>query len=124
MRGHILLVEPEQTASRHLAAVLAQAEFAVMTAASGPEALRLAYREPPDLIILELRLPGMDGIETLRQFHGRGITAKVMIHTAHGTPRHAREARALGAREFLGKPFDAHRLLRLIAEEVGERVAR
>jgi DNA-binding response OmpR family regulator len=122
MRGHILLVDPEPTASRQLAAVLAQAEFTVTTAASGPAALRLAHRAPPDLILLELALPGMDGMETLRQFRGRGITATVMIHTAHGTPEHARKARALGAREFLGKPFGADRLLRLIGEEIGERV--
>ena len=124
MRGNILLVESEEVTARPLAALLVQAEFTVRTAESGHEALRLAYREPPDLIILDLALPGMDGLETLRQLREHGVTAKVMIHTAQGTPQHAREAWALGAREFLGKPFDAHRLLRLVTEEVGERVMR
>ncbi len=122
MRGNILLVEPEEATARSLAAILTRAEFTVLTAETGHEALRLVHREPPDLIILDLELPGMDGLETLRQLREHGVTAKVMIHAAHGTPRHAREARALGAREFLGKPFDVHRLLCIVNGEVGERV--
>ena len=68
--------------------------------------------------------PWGDGLETLRQLREHGMTAKVMVHTTQGTPQHAREAWALGAREFLGKPFDAHRLLRIVKEEIGEVVMR
>jgi DNA-binding response OmpR family regulator len=124
MRGKILLVEPEEMTAQPLAAMLTRAEFTVLTAESGDEALRLVHRELPDLIILNLALPGMSGIETLRQLRECGVSAKVMIHTANGTPQNARESRALGVREFLGKPFDAHRLLRIVNEEVGEKVMR
>ena len=92
--------------------------FEVVAAGSGREALALVKRAPPDLIILDLRLPEMDGLETLRRIRERGATAKVVVLTAYGTVQHAREAMALGAREFLGKPFDLDRLLRIVAEEV------
>ena len=120
VRGKILVVDDEEDLCRLLTESLRLEGFQVAAATSGREALALVEQEPPDLIILDLAMPEMDGIETLRRIRERGVTAKVVILTAYGTAQRAREAMALGVREFLGKPFELDRLLRLVSEEMGE----
>ncbi len=115
-----MVVDDEEDLCRLLAESLRREGFQVAAATSGREALALVEQEPPDLIILDLAMPEMDGIETLRRIRERGVRAKVVILTAYGTAQRAREAMALGVREFLGKPFELDRFLRLVAEEVGE----
>lgn len=121
--ARILVVEDEEALSRLFVRRLAQEGFEVAGATSGPEGLALAERSAPDLIILDLCLPGMHGLEVLRRLRARGETAKVLILTGYGTAQWAREALALGATEFLGKPFDLDRLLAVVAEEVSAGVS-
>lgn len=116
MRRKIILVDDEVDLCRLLTKRLKQEGFQVAAVSSGREALALVEQEPPDLIILELALPGMGGFETLRRLRERAREVKVVVHTAHGTAQHVREAKALGVKEFLGKPFDQDRLLRLVAQ--------
>lgn len=124
VRGRILIVDNEEGFYRPLVRGLALEGFEVAAAGSGPEAMALAEREPPDLVILELALPGMDGFETLRRLREKVKNIKAVVLTAGGTPQHLREAKALGVQEFLGKPFDPARLVRLVAEEVEGREVR
>ena len=77
----------------------------VTTAGSGSDALAILECERPDLIIMELALHGMDGLEILRRMKKRGDAPPVVILTAYGTAERLREALQLGVREFLGKPF-------------------
>lgn len=116
VRGSVLVVDSDRAHCQLLTRSLAQRGFAVSAASSGPEALALVEQGPPDLIILELALPEMDGFETLRRLRERTGEIKVMMLTAGGTPQHLREAKVLGVREFLGKPFDLNRLLRLVTQ--------
>ena len=119
-RGTVLVVDDEEEICRLLAEILALGDFRVATAQNGREALRLVEQEPPDLIILDLVMPEMDGVETLRRIRAQGNTTRVVILTAQGTAQYAREAMALGVTEFLGKPFHLDRLLTLVAQEVGK----
>lgn len=114
------MVEDQRDLRELLATAFSLEGYPVSTAADGNHALALAQREVPDLIVLDLALPGMDGIETLRRIRERGGTPRVVILTAHGTPAHIREAMALGVREFVGKPFDLDHLLRVVADEMRE----
>ncbi|MBI3780398.1 MAG: response regulator, partial [candidate division NC10 bacterium] len=98
--------------------------FQVTTARSAREALALLEQEPRDLIVLDLDMPGMDGLESLRRIRERAWEVKVVILTAYGTAQRVREVMGLGVREFIGKPFDLDRLLRIVAEEVGGRLLR
>ena len=100
---------------------LGQEGFQVAAARSGREALALLEQEPPDLIVLDLFVPEMDGFEILKRLRERAREVKVVVLTAHGTAQRTREAMVLGVREFLGKPFDLNRLLKIVAEEVGGR---
>ena len=121
MRGAILVVDDDEKTCRLISESLRLEGFNVATATNGQDALLLLEREPPDLIILELALPEMDGIETLRHLRERAREVGVVILTAYGTVARAREAKALGVREFLGKPFDIGRLVRIVADEVEGR---
>ncbi|MBI4542709.1 MAG: response regulator [Gemmatimonadetes bacterium] len=117
-RGRLLVVEDQRDLRELLGPAFSAEGYAVSTAASGEEALALVRREMPDLIVLDLALPGMGGVETLRRIREGGGAPRVVILTAHGTPAHVREAMALGVREFIGKPFDLDRLLRVVADEM------
>ena len=113
-----MVVDDEEELRQLLTKILRQEGFQVAAARSGREALALVEQEPPDLIILDLVMPEMDGLETLKRLRERGVTAKVVILTAYGTAQQTREAMALDVREFIGKPFDLDRLIRIVAEEV------
>jgi DNA-binding NtrC family response regulator len=121
VRGTILVVDDGEKTCRLISESLRLEGFSVATARNGQDALRLVESEPPDLIILELALPEMDGIETLRQLRERAAEVGVVILTAYGTVARAREAKAMGVKEFLGKPFDMGRLVRIVADEVEGR---
>lgn len=113
------MVDDEEVLCRLFTENLQQAGFQVVGARSGHEALALLEQEPRDLIVLDLDMPEMDGLEILRRLRQQAEAVKVVVLTAHGTAQRVREAMALGVREFLGKPFDLNRLLSIIAEEVG-----
>ena len=115
-----MVVDDEEDLRRPILQSLVREGFEVDAAGSGPEALAIVEVKPPNLIILDLTLPGMDGIETLRRLRERVGEIKVVVITGRGTAQHVREALALGVREFLGKPFDLDRLLRIVVEEVVE----
>jgi len=119
VRGKILLVDDGEDLCRLFTESLGQEGFQVVAARSGHEALALVELEPPDLIVLDLVMQEMDGLEILRRLQKRAEAVKVVVLTAHGTAQRVRDAMALGVREFLGKPFDLNRLLRIVAEEAG-----
>ena len=124
MRGTILVAGEEEELCRLFTESLTLQGFKVVAARSGREALALVEQEPPDLIVLDLVMLEMDGLETLRRIRERAGDVKVVILTAYGTAQRAREAMALGVREFLGKPFALDRLLRIVVEEVEGRTLR
>lgn len=123
VRAKILVVDDEEDLRWLLTERLRREGFEVAAAGSGREALALVQQEAPDLIILDLVMPEMDGIQTLRQMREQGVTAKVVVLTAYGTAQQIREAMALGVREFIGKPFELDRLIRIVAEEAGANPA-
>lgn len=124
MRARILVVDDEEDLCRLFTERLRLEGFQVTTARSAREALALLEQEPRDLIVLDLDMPGMDGLESLRRIRERAWGVKVVVLTAYGTAQRVREVMALGVREFIGKPFDLDRLLRIVAEEVGGRLLR
>ena len=80
----------------------------VVEASSGPEAVEMAVREKPDVILLDVMMPGMDGPSTLSMLQSRPETASIPIIflTAKAMPREIERLVALGARGVLTKPFD------------------
>jgi DNA-binding response OmpR family regulator len=90
--------------------------YRVLTAPAGLKGLKLAEREKPDLIVLDLKMPGLSGLETLQRLRKRDKKTKVIIMTAYGTADFIRACSELGISDFISKPFDLKILLKVIEE--------
>ncbi len=106
----ILLVEDELSLRKFLAASLASADYGVDEAATGQQALRNAAQQPPDLVILDLGLPDMDGQEVLRQLR-EWLAAPVIVLSARDQEQQKIMALDNGADDYLTKPFSTQELL-------------
>jgi DNA-binding NtrC family response regulator len=84
--------------------------YAVNIKFSGEEALQFIEHEAADIVVLDYRLPRMDGLEVLRRLKENGRELEVIMLTAHGTAEGAAEAMQLGAFEYLNKPIDLDEL--------------
>jgi len=109
--AHVLIVDDEPNMRWVLQEALGKAGYHTHAAASGEEALALLAETPIDLIILDLKMKGMDGLATLRQIHARWPQLLVLILTAFGTVATAVEALQSGASDYLRKPFDLEEIL-------------
>lgn len=107
----ILLVEDEPSAARMLAKGLREQTFAVDVASDGEAALYRAFDNDYDLIILDVMLPGKDGIEVCRQLRTEGFKAPILMLTARDAVRDRITGLDAGADDYLIKPFDFHELL-------------
>ncbi len=110
MKKRILLVEDSPSLASVYESYLEQEGFLIVTVETGKEALIQISREPPDVILLDLKLPDMDGMKILQKVHEEQIPSSVIIITAHGSIDIAVNAMQYGAFDFLVKPFDAKRL--------------
>src|SRR5213082_2209203 len=90
-------------------------EFEVSTATSGEEGLKIIPRLNPDLVIMDVRMGGINGLETLRRLRQTDAKLPVIMMTAYGTSQTAIEAMKLGAYDYLLKPFDVPKLKQLVA---------
>jgi len=111
MAGARVLVVDDDAASRRLLEVRLRAmECRVSTAKDGQEALAAIERETPALMLVDLQMPRMGGMELLRTLRRNGVDAPVIVITAHGSIDTAVEAMKEGAYDFLPKPFDPKHL--------------
>ena len=109
----ILLVDDEKQFVDTLAERLAMRGFSARVAYDGPQALK-AVEEPTDVIVLDLRMPGMDGFEVLRSVKKSNPQVQVIILTGHGGDAEEQTAYRMGAYNFLKKPMDIDELLNSI----------
>ncbi|HVN31966.1 MAG TPA: sigma-54 dependent transcriptional regulator [Thermoanaerobaculaceae bacterium] len=109
--GNILVVDDERGILDQLAGILRDEGFAVATVATGEEALAAVSREIFDLVLLDVWLPGIDGIETLRQLRAAGHQLPVVLISGHATAELAVRAVKEGALDFLEKPLALERVL-------------
>jgi DNA-binding response OmpR family regulator len=110
MAKHILVVDDDTLLRRSLSLQLEQTGFRASTAASAEDALALAKRDPPDLILLDVGLPGMDGLEALRHFQ-RDSDVPVIFVTARRRELDTILGLELGADDYITKPFNPDVLL-------------
>ena len=107
----ILIVDDEKNYLLVLRAILEDEGYEVLTALSGQEALEIQKRSDLDLILTDMKMPGMDGIELLEQVKLNDPDLPVIMMTAHGTIDKAVEAMQKGAYTYILKPFDNERLI-------------
>jgi two-component system, OmpR family, phosphate regulon response regulator PhoB len=113
MSAHILVVDDEPDISALVAFHLARESYRVRTAADGTEAMRAVELEQPDLIVLDLMLPGMSGLEVLQELRRREETRHipVLLLTARREENDRIEGLRLGADDYLPKPFSPQELV-------------
>lgn len=114
----VLVVDDHAAARESVADVLRHGGYEVVCAASAAEALGRVEGESFHLMITDLQMPGMDGLELIRQVHARRVPIEIVMVTAHATIASAVEAMRFGAFDYLEKPFDVFQLERLAAQAI------
>jgi DNA-binding response OmpR family regulator len=122
-KGTVLVVDDEPTIVEIVGRYLERAGFEALQAMDGPEALRLADLHRPDLVVLDLMLPGLDGIEVMRRLHERpGKRVAVILLTARGEENDRLSGLRHGADDYVVKPFSPAELVARV-EAVMRRVS-
>jgi len=117
-KASILVVEDEAKMRRLLELQLGEEGFAVHSAADAEAGLQLLVREKPDLVVTDLRLPGMSGLEFLQAVKRVNAALPVVVMTAYGTVESAVEAMKDGASDYVTKPFSLAELVLVIRKEL------
>jgi two-component system nitrogen regulation response regulator GlnG len=112
--GRILVVDDEEGVRWALRKALDRAGYRVELTADGPAGLAAAAAPGVDLVLLDVRLPGQDGLEVLREIRRARPDLPVVMMTAYGTLQVAVEAMKLGAYDYIGKPFDTDEVLLVV----------
>ena len=120
--SNILIVDDEQSYRQLLSLVFESDGHSIRTATNGREALALLHEEPADVVISDVRMPDMDGIEMLSSVRESQPDLGVVLMTAFASVETAREAFKLGADDFIQKPFDVEEL-KLIVRKTLEKQA-
>src|SRR5271166_347197 len=111
----LLLIDDEADVQYSFRRIFDSPEIELTTAASGEEGLKIIPRLKPDLVIMDVRMAGITGLETLRRIRQIDSKLLVILMTAYGTTQTAIEAMKLGAYDYLIKPFDAPKLKEIVA---------
>jgi DNA-binding NtrC family response regulator len=114
MTAKILIVDDEPLLRKAFSSVLTSAGFSVIEAVDGKEALPILAREKADIVLLDLKMPGIGGIDVLKEIKNTFIDLPVIMITAHGDVSAAVNAMKIGASDFLLKPVDFDHLLIII----------
>jgi len=117
----ILVVDDEADMRRALKMVLSHNGYQVEEAPDGPTALRLLESGLMDLVLMDIRMPGMDGLQTLRRLRETHKTIPVIMVTGYGSEEAARESLQFGANHYLAKPFDNKQLLEAVQKLIVAR---
>ena len=114
MNKKILIIDDEKNIRLTLKSCLDEEGFEIDIAINGEEALKKILSNNYDLVLLDLKMPGIDGMEVLKEIRKKGNEVNVIIMTAYGTVEKAVEAMKLGAIDFLGKPFTPEEIRKIV----------
>jgi two-component system nitrogen regulation response regulator NtrX len=111
MKSRILVVDDEAEIRRSVRMILEYEGYEVLEASSGPDGVAIVERESPDLVFLDIKMPGMDGLDALQRLKSSNEALPVVIISGHGTVSTAVEATKAGAFDFIEKPLTTERVL-------------
>lgn len=122
LHAKVLLVDDEEDFIKTLTQRLEMRGLKVTGATRGEEAVDIADKQNFDAIVIDLAMPGMDGLETLKRIKANHPDAEIIMLSGHGTVKTSIEAMKLGAEDFLEKPVDMQELLTKIDEMKHKRI--
>jgi DNA-binding NtrC family response regulator len=117
----ILIVDDEPNIRKVLVRLLTKEGFLPIESADGPSALASIRMEPPETVLLDLRMPGMDGMQVLRKIKELDSDLPVVIITANANVHGSVDAMRHGAHDYLAKPFEHQEVIRIVRRAVAER---
>src|ERR1044071_3934893 len=120
--SNLLLIDDETDVQYSFQRIFDSPDIELSRATSGEEGLKLIPRLKPDLVLMDIRMGGISGMETLRRIRQMDSKLLVILMTAYGTTQTAIEAMKLGAYDYLLKPFDVPKLKDIVANAL--KVAR
>lgn len=118
----ILVIDDQPGIRRLLTEVLQDEGYQVITAANGYEGIQLAQNNNPNVILMDMKMPGMDGIEALKELKRQGQGDQVIMMTAYGELDMVNEAKEAGMRDYITKPFDIMSLCQIIQDNIGSAI--
>lgn len=116
----LLTVDDEKGITDILSNFFRQRKFHVMAANSGQEALDIVNKDKPDIIFLDISMKGISGLEVLEKVKAIDKTIKVIMLTVHGEKETVDKAKALGADEYIIKPFRVNYLQEVVIKKIQE----
>jgi DNA-binding NtrC family response regulator len=120
-KGHTILVVDDEAGVRESIRMIFENDYTILNAETGEDAIRIIEQEAPEVILLDVKMPRMDGMQTLRRIRELNSHSKVIMITATKTVKNAVEAMKLGAEDYITKPFDVDEI-RLIVKKVLESI--
>ena len=112
----VLIADDERTICEAFSRMVEMEGHQPLIASNGKQALKIIREQNPDAIFMDIRMPGMDGLEALTLIHQENINIPVVIMTAFGTMETAMEAVRKGAFDYLGKPVELARARQLLKQ--------
>src|SRR6188768_406190 len=124
MKPRILVIDDEAAIRDSLKMILEYEDYEFIGAASGPDGIASVKRDSPDLVVLDIKMPGMNGLEALAEIRKVDEALPVAMISGHGTITDAMQATRLGAFDFIEKPFTSERVLVTVAKGLEVRELR
>jgi two-component system nitrogen regulation response regulator NtrX len=124
MKPRILVIDDEPAIRDSLKMILEYEDYEFIGASSGPDGIASVKREGPDLVLLDIKMPGMNGLETLAEIRKLDEALPVAMISGHGTITDAMQATRLGAFDFIEKPFTSERVLVTVSKGLEVRELR
>jgi two-component system, response regulator, stage 0 sporulation protein F len=118
LKAKLLIVDDQYGIRILLNEVFQKEGYHTYQAANGFQAIDIVLQDRPDLVILDMKIPGMDGIEILKRIKEIDHTIKVILMTAYGELDMIQEAKQLGALSHFAKPFDIDEVKKVVKEEI------
>ncbi len=123
-KGHILIVDDEEGILTSLEDILEDEGYRVAKAHTGEDAMELVRSEPPDVVLVDVWMPGIDGVKTLQAVKEHNAETEVIVMSGHGNIDTAVAATKLGAFDFIEKPLSMETVLRVVGQAVRSRRLR
>ena len=124
MKGKILVVDDEEAIRKSLRMVLEYEGYDCVEARNGPEGIEALRREAPDAVLLDIKMPGMDGLEALQAVRAKDPHTPILMISGHGDIPTAVEAIHKGAYDFLEKPLESERVLTALRNAIERKALR
>ena len=123
MPKKVLIIDDEQEISKMVAEFLLSSGYAAYYALNGPAGLELFEKEKPDLVLLDIGMPGMSGLEVLGEIRKKNPAVPVVVLSAHKEVETLKKALQLGATEYITKPINLETLLEQFVKDLVDRRA-